>query len=88
MIAVSDDVNWLYEVTNLGNVPIESILVGTGERLYPDPEYIETYPGLSREGALWLAERAWSISRSIRSRSTMRTTSATPATWFAPTTGS
>jgi hypothetical protein len=88
MIAVGDDLNWLYEVTNLGNVPIESILVGTGERLYSDPEYIKTYPGLSREGALWLVEQAWSISRSIRSRSTMRTTSATPATWFAPSTGS
>ena len=30
---------------------------GTGARLYPDPEYIKTYPGLSRDGAVWLAEQ-------------------------------
>lgn len=30
---------------------------GTGARLYPDPEYIKTYPGLSRDGAVWLADQ-------------------------------
>ena len=36
---------------------IVCLYTGTGERLWPDPEYVKTYPGLSRDGALWLAEQ-------------------------------
>jgi kynurenine formamidase len=36
---------------------IVCLYTGTGERLYPDPAYLKTYPGLTREGAVWLAEQ-------------------------------
>lgn len=33
------------------------LYTGHGERTFPTREYIEKYPGLSREGAIWLAEK-------------------------------
>lgn len=36
---------------------IVCLYTATGERSYPSREYITTYPGLSREGAVWLAEQ-------------------------------
>jgi kynurenine formamidase len=36
---------------------IVCLYTGTGERSYPEKEYITTYPGLTRDGAVWLAEQ-------------------------------
>jgi kynurenine formamidase len=32
------------------------LYTGHADRTFPSPEYIERYPGLDREGAIWLAE--------------------------------
>lgn len=33
------------------------LYTGHGDKLFPSNEYAEVYPGLSRDGALWLAEK-------------------------------
>ena len=33
------------------------LYTGHGDRLFPDVSYAEKYPGLDRDGALWLAEK-------------------------------
>jgi kynurenine formamidase len=39
--------------------PGDTVLLytGTGDRTYPSQEYLERYPGLSEDGARWLAEK-------------------------------